>query len=176
MFQRVNYQWRPGQPFSGVTISPTGEAAVIALDGDIDLFPQASRVFGQLARPNTFTGQTNTFCDVVARRIHVTSDADQKTNLRPLSDRDAEDLVRRIVPYHYLIDGRMAAGVLAQDVPEVYASRTPGGTLVVDYTSLLAELWGAVRHLSHRLDALTGCAPGHPPDAACCAPPTPAQD
>jgi hypothetical protein len=117
--------------------------------------PQASRLFGQLDKPNVFTGECNTFQEVVARRIHVTSDAGEKQNLQPMVGDDAEQLVRRIVPHRYLLDGRPAAGVLAQDVPVSYTTHSPDGTLSVDYTALLAELWGAVRHLVQRVDAVT---------------------
>ena len=157
MYPYVNYNWRPegGRP-TGVTIDPSGDPAGTDADGDINLFPQASRLFGMLGQSNTFVGPTNTFQDVVARRVHVTSDATQKQEAQPLSDADAERLVRNLVPYRYVIDGRPAAGVLAQDVPASYTRRLSDGTLTVDYTSLLAELWGAVRHLSQRVDDLTG--------------------
>jgi hypothetical protein len=170
MFTCVNYPWtRPenGIPAS-VSISPSGEPAPVQSDGDIDLFPQASRLFGQLQESNVFTGSVNTFrpvaacwCnaatgaqELVARRVHVTSDPRVKQAVRPLTDDDGLALVRSVTPYRYTLDGREAAGVLANDVPAAYAHRTPDGALSVDYNSLLAELWAGVRALSRRLDDL----------------------
>lgn len=64
--------------------------------------------------------------------------------------------MRRIGVYRYRIgaDGGEAAGVLANELPPSYSRRAPNGTLMVDYNSLLAELWGCVRHLSQRTDEL----------------------
>ena len=49
MYTSVNYPWTRPDSFlpTSVTISPGGEPAPIQSDGDIDLFPQASKLFGK---------------------------------------------------------------------------------------------------------------------------------
>jgi hypothetical protein len=84
----------------------------------------------------------------------VTSDAREKENMTPLDEARAADLVRRTGTYRYTLDGRMAAGVAAQEVPPEYTSTMPDGSLTVDYNALVAELWASVRHLLRRVDAL----------------------
>lgn len=160
MYPVVNYpQWRPevsAGPVSlpGVTISPTGEPAPTEADGEIDLYAQASRIFGQLGAPNDFCATVNTFRDIVVRRIHVTSDGREKGDVTPLSEDRADALVRATNTYRYVLDGRVAAGVLAHELPPEYTSAMPDGGLTVDYNSLLAELWTSVRRLLRRTDAL----------------------
>ena len=68
MFQSVNYIWnrpavsRPAE----VSILPTGEF-VTPQDGDLNLYGQASRIFGQLGAENVFTAPNNTFQDIYVR-------------------------------------------------------------------------------------------------------------
>lgn len=63
MYPVVNYTFTRPEQFHalGVTISPTGEPAPYEKDGDINLFEQASQIFGQLSASNVFTAQFNTF-------------------------------------------------------------------------------------------------------------------
>ena len=139
---------------ASVTISPTLEPAPMEADGDINLYVQASRIFGQLGSSNEFSGTVNSFRDVVARRVHVTSDIREKAALEPLDEARADALVRGTNTYRYAIDGRIAAGVLAHEVPPEYRGQLPDGRATVDYNSLLAELWTSVRRLLRRVDAL----------------------
>ena len=59
--------------------------------------------------------------------------------------------MQQVAAYRYMIDGRPAAGMLASDIPEAYTQRLRDGTLCVDYNSLIAELWAAVRGLCQRV-------------------------
>lgn len=74
-----NYSWRrPDWTSSGpqkvtITIEPGGAVAPVDPDGDINLYTQASHIFGQLAENNVFTGNVNTFQEVHVRRLHVLS-------------------------------------------------------------------------------------------------------
>ena len=90
--------------------------------------------------------------DIVARRVHVTSDPVKKEDVRPLPEEEANALVQHVAAYRYLLDGRPAAGVMATDVPSAYSHVLPDGTRCVDYNSLVAELWACVRGLSVRLE------------------------
>ena len=129
-------------------------------DGDINLFTQAKKLFGLLEEPNHFTGTVNTFQDLVARRVVVSSDRRRKTNIRPVDEEMASRTIMRIVPQYYLLDGVPAAGVLADEVPaHCRYLNAPDGTQTVDYTALLAELWASTRHLHRRLSHR----PPHPP-------------
>lgn len=104
---------------------------------------------------HTFEGNTNTFRDIVARRVFITSDPREKSDRTPLSPRGATRTVRGLRPHRYTLDGQEAAGLLADEVPTAYVRQCgPGGPLVVDYQSLLAELWASVQHAHARLDAL----------------------
>lgn len=103
-----------------------------------------------LGSSNEFTGEQNVFNDIIARRLQIVSDRTRKRGLRRLRGSECKRLVSQLTPYHYTVDDRAAAGLLAQDVPEPYRTTAPDGTLSVDYLSLLAELWGAVRHLLRR--------------------------
>lgn len=155
MFPCASYVWNKpdyGQ-CDNVTISPNGEPAPVLPPGEVNLYPQASQFFGQLRVSNVFTAPLNTFQDVCARRIRVTSDRNQKENLQPIPDAEGTALVRQTVPYRYTIDGQVAAGLLADEVPAQYAGGDPAARSV-DYNSLLAELWAAVRDAHERLDAL----------------------
>ena len=104
MFPRVDYTWNKpeyqGRRWGDVTITPTGDPAPMEPDGDINLFVQASQVFGQLNATNVFTASTNTFLtdgvvlshtsvwkqDLVVRRVHVVSDGAQKEDIVQLPD------------------------------------------------------------------------------------------
>ena len=153
MFPAVNYSWyRPNGAPASISISPLGDPAPQQSDGEVDLFSQASLFFGQLNAPNVFTAPVNTFQDVVARRLHATSDPLRKSDVSPLPETEALALVRAVPAYRYDLDGRRAAGVLASDVPEAYVHRMPDGTRCVDYNSLVAELWAGVRDLTRRLE------------------------
>ena len=60
----MDYTWNKPEfrrQWGDVTIAPTGEPAPTEADGDINLFVQASQVFGQLNASNVFTASTNTF-------------------------------------------------------------------------------------------------------------------
>ena len=66
-----------------ITISPTGEPAPVQPDGEVDLFnrfvcvhcthnpagSQAKELFGLLGYPNVFTGDVNTFHDIVTSHL-----------------------------------------------------------------------------------------------------------
>lgn len=122
------------------------------LDGDVNLYPQASGVFGQLGVNNTFTGPRNVFRDVEVRRLHVTSDRSQKEDVRPLDPAAATELVRAVSPFLYRLDGEPAAGLMADDAPSEYVRRSAGdGTLSLDYHSLVAHLWASVQHAHRRI-------------------------
>jgi hypothetical protein len=159
-----------------ITISPDGSPAPVEPDGDVNLYDQARLIFSQLHGPNTFTADTNTFRTVVVQRLQTMSDGTLKTDAVPVDGAAATRRVRDIQMYHYRLDGVPTAGVMAQDLPEVYTMRHPStGHLTVDYQGLLAELWASVRHGHDRLDALAaqqeiylagqvprGAAHGHP--------------
>ena len=100
---------RPGSLGNDISISPSGEQVTPLPDGDINLFEQASKIFGQLRAENVFTATTNTFQDLCVRRLHITSDGSQKTNVSVLVGKDATDLVRRLTPRRYIVDGYPAA-------------------------------------------------------------------
>ena len=119
-----------------------------------DIHPQASRFFAQLHDQNEFTAVFNTFQEIFVQRIHVTSDRSQKQNITPLPDHEGTELVRHLMPYRYTINGRPAAGLMADEVPASYTHRNT--TLSVDYNSLIAELWASVRDAHARLDRLEG--------------------
>jgi hypothetical protein len=160
MFPSSSYVWNraEAQHQPDVSISPTGEAALVLPDGDIDLYAQASEFFGQLGTNNTFTGDVNSFQNVYVQRIHVLSDENGKQDLRPLPDEEGTALVRRITPYRYDVQGKPAAGLLAQEVPIEYSNHGPD-LMGVDYNSLMAELWASVRDAHTRLDALEAVTP-----------------
>ena len=146
---------RPELSGSGhVSIAPTGEPASTEADGDINLFSQASKIFGQLNANNVFTAPLNTFQDLIVRRIQVTSDASQKTDIQVFSDTEGMRLSQQVAAYRCCIDGRPAAGFLAHEVPVEFTRRTDAGTLVVDYNALVAALWASVRCAHERLDSL----------------------
>ena len=122
------------------------------IQGIDDIHPQAARLFAQLHDQNEFTAVFNTFQEIFVQRIHVTSDRSQKQNITPLADHEGTDLVRHVLLYRYTINGRPAAGLMADEVPASYTQRNT--TLSVDYNSLLAELWASVRDAHARLDRL----------------------
>ena len=78
----VGMVWLPNKPEykppvnPDVSIAPDGSPAPF-FSGDINLYPQASRVFSQLDVGNVFTAPLNTFQEVAARRMHITSDRTQ---------------------------------------------------------------------------------------------------
>jgi hypothetical protein len=149
-----------------LSISPDGETASPAPDGDVNLFQQASKIFGQLRAENVFTASTNTFQDVFVRRLHVTSDRTKKTDVIPLVEEDATALVRRLIPRRYKVDGESAAGMIADEMPAQYVRCVPGvATLSVDYNSLMAEMWASLKHAHSRIDALSA-GQGEPPSVA----------
>lgn len=155
-----------GGPWSDhVSIHPDGVPAPLRPNGDLDLYEQASDWFSRLKADNVFTGGCNTFQgNVVVRRCHVTSDPRAKADLKPLDAGASSTLVRRIVPYAYTIDGEPAAGVLSDDVPVEYTRViSEDGLRTVDYNSLFAHLWAAVRELQERVDRLT--TPPPPPSS-----------
>lgn len=139
-----------------ISIHPQGVAAPVRPNGDLDLYTQASDFFGRLATDNVFTGGRNTFQGhITVRRCHVTSDSRHKEDLVPLSGPDSARMVRTVVPYGYTIDGECAAGLMAEDVPSEYTRESPvDGTKTVDYNSLLAHLWAAVRELQGQVEEL----------------------
>ena len=118
-------------------------------------FPaQAAEYFPQLGENNVFTGSRNVFRGAIeVRRCHVLSDPACKEGLGLLDPRESAELVRGIRPHLYRVDGRLAAGIMADSVPVEYTSPSDmmgGGVgaptvLTVDYNSLLSHLWAAVR-------------------------------
>ena len=177
MFPSVNYVWnRPDgvlnrRPPIDLSISPDGQAASPEADGDINLFEQASKIFGQLGAANVFTAQANTFQDIFVRRLHVTSDRSTKTEVAVVVEEEATALVRRMIPRRYKVDGESAAGMIADELPTQYVRSVPGlSTLSVDYNSLMAEMWASLKHAHMRIDALDGTIftpdPSGPPAAA----------
>ena len=124
MLPIANYLYRPPDwDYEGlrVTITPDAEP----MPGEIDLYPQAAHVFGQLAKNNDFTGAVNTFQDIYVRRLHVLSEPACKTDAIVIPEREATALVRRLTPYRYRLDGRESAGFMVSDVPTAYATTTP---------------------------------------------------
>ena len=115
----------------------------------VQLYTQASTVFSQLDVNNVFLGERNTFRDVEARRICLTSDVRRKRDIRTLSRAEATDLVRRLSVFTYSIDNRRAAGVMALTVPAQYSENN-----TVDYISLLMHLWVSVQDIHQKIDQL----------------------
>ena len=94
-----------------------------------------------------YDGQASIHAPGACPGCHVLSDPSCKEMTRPLEAKDSADLVRRIIPQSYTVDGRLAAGILADTVPKEYTSPGPGtgGQLTVDYNSLFSHLWAAFR-------------------------------
>ena len=99
-----------------VSIDPNGQLVEASPLGDVDLYPQASRIFSQLDSENVFTGARNVFQNIEVRRLHVTSDSRHKDHIEAIECQHALDLVRQIVPRRYTIDGQPAAGMLAEEL------------------------------------------------------------
>ena len=84
----------------------------------------------------------------------MTSDARDKSDVRPLDPAVAARLVRAVPTYTYTIDGQVASGVLAEDIPPEYTQTGLDGRRQVDYNALLANLWAAVQHLQGQVDEI----------------------
>ena len=133
---------------ASISIHPSG-APVYPVGSTVQLYEQASVIFSQLDVDNVFNGERNTFRDIEARRICLTSDVRRKQDIRPLSRADATELVRRLSVFTYSIDSRRAAGVMANTVPEHYSENN-----TVDYISLLMHLWVSVQDVHQKIDKL----------------------
>lgn len=154
--------YRGGSKPVRISILPSGEYLPLDMDGEIQLFPQASAVFGQLAQNNEFTGECNVFRDIQVRRMHITSDRRRKADVQPIDPADATKVVRGVPAYTYTVDGQAAAGLMADDAPaECVRMRTRGGDgdgggaahLTLDYNAMLAYLWASLQDAHARLDA-----------------------
>lgn len=102
----------------------------------------------RLDQSNEFTAELNRFRDVHVRRLFVTSDRRRKTDVTPVKPADALACLRRVQCYHYRIDGSAAVGHLAEEIPGEYLLGDGGA---VDYQSMAALLWTAVRDLDARV-------------------------
>lgn len=164
-----------------VSIHPDRIPAPSTEEGDVELYGQAVQFFGSLHADNRFTGPRNSFRAVQAEEFQVVSDARLKRDVRPLDGRRSLALLRALQPREYRMmgadatGGRLAAGMLAQEVPVEYTApllhhHTPPPHVVaaqddtgpplrsVDYNSLLAHLWNAVRGLDRRVTELEAAA------------------
>lgn len=143
MYQPVSHIAREPEPeitqstIKRVSIDPSGLTEEVNPQGTLNLFPQASRIFGQLEADNVFTGSRNVFHNVEVRRMHVTSDQRHKQNIEVIDPRLAADLVRTVMPRRYLIDGRPAAGMLANDLCAARA-----------HTTAMESFWGGLKKVA----------------------------
>ena len=135
----------PNRPSADqVSLDPDGSRAPYHPNGNVDLYSRAVLHFPRLRENNVFQGPTNVFDGTIqVRRCVVLSDPAAKEALRPLDPAASADLVRRLVPHAYRLDGRAAAGLRTDD-PALPRDYVHGAA--VDYHSLLAgHLWAAVR-------------------------------
>lgn len=91
--------------------------------------------------------------------FHTSSDSRLKKNIEVIGQDEGMEIVRRIEPVTFDMkeDGRHSAGVIAQQLREVmpYAvSETKDGTLVVEYSQMIAPMISAIQSLDDRVTAL----------------------
>lgn len=139
-----------------ISILPNGEFLPAEVENEFQLYPQASTVFGALASSNEFVGELNTFRDIMVRQIHVTSDRSRKEDVERLRPDRGTDVVRTLPAFTYTVDGSAAAGLMADTAPDAHVRRVggDGGSLSLDYNSMLAYLWASVQDAHNRLDAM----------------------
>lgn len=142
MFPSSSYVWNPYEkrPHTDISISPMGEPAATLSDGDINLYPQASKIFVQLGANNNFTGQVNSFQEICVQRIHVLADHSPRSTTKV----DHSALVRRHGPYTLGLHGRTVA----------QTSKHNPCLVATECKSLLADLSVKVQDAQHRIEEL----------------------
>lgn len=115
-----------------------------------ELIQMIQRDYPLLKQSNVFTGEMNAFRHLTVQQLFITSDRTKKAEIRPIEKTEAIEMLRTIPSYRYSIQGRPAAGFMADEVPREFTHKQ--GSAAVDYTSMLAILWTAVRSLDERLE------------------------
>jgi len=114
------------------------------------LIPGTSMTFG-VAGNSEFDGA------LTAVGITDLSDAQAKTDVRGLL-LDCLSVVKLVEPKQYRMKDRLRYGLVAQDVqnvaPQAVSARSDG-MLGISVGDLIAVLWGAVRELSSKIDAIS---------------------
>jgi hypothetical protein len=157
-----------------VRITKGGPALSVGLDGVIDLYPLASKIFGVLNQNNIFTGTDNVFEHIQAKQMHFVSDPRMKNNITPIDSDNAIALIRSIAPYTYdICNAGTSAGFMADMVPPEFTHVTSNGIQSIDYNAMFTNLWAAVQYLDAEVTYLKGISHREKRKVVPSCPPTP---